>query len=139
MHLNHRPHLPKRLIQKFFNFQQCPWVVAMYFVVPMISKFISGIHLKQRTSVSYPNISISFISPYNLFYQLVYRLTSIVWHSICKSTLIQLEFTAFSFSLRIFFIASLSGHDNRVTSICMAPNGMALTSCSWDQYARVWG
>lgn len=36
-------------------------------------------------------------------------------------------------------LAALVGHDNRVTSICMSPNGMALTSCSWDQSARVWG
>lgn len=35
-------------------------------------------------------------------------------------------------------IGSLHGHENRVTSICMAPNGMALASCSWDNYVRVW-
>ncbi|XP_070489932.1 guanine nucleotide-binding protein subunit beta-2 [Chironomus tepperi] len=34
--------------------------------------------------------------------------------------------------------SSLGGHDNRVTSICMAPNGMALASSSWDQAVRVW-
>lgn len=33
---------------------------------------------------------------------------------------------------------TLSGHENRVTSICMAPNGMALASCSWDQHVRIW-
>jgi WD40 repeat protein len=32
----------------------------------------------------------------------------------------------------------LGGHDNRVTSLSVAPNGMALASCSWDQYVRVW-
>ncbi|XP_033224287.1 guanine nucleotide-binding protein subunit beta-2 [Belonocnema kinseyi] len=32
----------------------------------------------------------------------------------------------------------LNGHENRVTSICMSPNGMALASCSWDQHVRVW-
>lgn len=32
----------------------------------------------------------------------------------------------------------LGGHENRVTSLCLAPNGMALASCSWDQYVRVW-
>jgi len=34
--------------------------------------------------------------------------------------------------------SQLGGHDNRVTSICMAPNGMALVSSSWDQAVRVW-
>ena len=34
--------------------------------------------------------------------------------------------------------STLGGHDNRVTSICMAPNGMALVSSSWDQAVRVW-
>ncbi|KAF7267940.1 guanine nucleotide-binding protein subunit beta-2 [Rhynchophorus ferrugineus] len=33
----------------------------------------------------------------------------------------------------------LSGHDNRVTSISVATNGIALASCSWDQNVRVWG
>ncbi|XP_058061008.1 guanine nucleotide-binding protein subunit beta-2 [Anopheles bellator] len=33
---------------------------------------------------------------------------------------------------------TLSGHENRITSISMAPNGMALASCSWDQHVRVW-
>ncbi|XP_031635705.1 guanine nucleotide-binding protein subunit beta-2 [Contarinia nasturtii] len=34
---------------------------------------------------------------------------------------------------------SLNGHENRVTSITIAPSGIALVSCSWDQYVRVWG
>ncbi|CAG9863075.1 unnamed protein product [Phyllotreta striolata] len=33
----------------------------------------------------------------------------------------------------------LSGHDNRVTSISVANNGIAVASCSWDQTVRVWG
>lgn len=33
---------------------------------------------------------------------------------------------------------TLSGHENRITSICMAPNGMALATCSWDNHVRVW-
>uniref|UniRef100_A0A182R4Z3 Uncharacterized protein n=1 Tax=Anopheles funestus TaxID=62324 RepID=A0A182R4Z3_ANOFN len=33
---------------------------------------------------------------------------------------------------------TLSGHENRITSISMAPNGMALASCSWDQHVRIW-
>lgn len=37
------------------------------------------------------------------------------------------------------FIGSLNGHENRVTSITIAPSGFALVSCSWDQYVRVWG
>lgn len=32
----------------------------------------------------------------------------------------------------------LSGHENRVTSISVSPNGMALVSSSWDQGCRVW-
>lgn len=41
--------------------------------------------------------------------------------------------------LNKLFVGSLNGHDNRVTSVTIAPNGMALVSCSWDQYVRVWG
>lgn len=33
---------------------------------------------------------------------------------------------------------TLAGHENRITSICMSGNGMALASCSWDQNVRVW-
>ncbi|KAF5281233.1 hypothetical protein FQA39_LY05119 [Lamprigera yunnana] len=33
----------------------------------------------------------------------------------------------------------LSGHENRVTSLSASPDGMAVTSCSWDQHVRVWG
>lgn len=41
--------------------------------------------------------------------------------------------------LRIFAcVGELKGHENRVTSISMAPNGMALASCSWDTTVRVW-
>jgi WD40 repeat protein len=29
---------------------------------------------------------------------------------------------------------TLNSHDNRVTSISLAPNGMALVSSSWDQF-----
>lgn len=32
----------------------------------------------------------------------------------------------------------LGGHENRVTSISVSPNGMALVSSSWDQGCRVW-
>lgn len=39
----------------------------------------------------------------------------------------------------VHFIGSLNGHENRVTSVTMAPSGFALVSCSWDQYVRVWG
>lgn len=34
---------------------------------------------------------------------------------------------------------ALNAHENRVTSITISPNGVALVSCSWDQYVRVWG
>lgn len=36
------------------------------------------------------------------------------------------------------YLGSLKGHENRVTSISLAPNGMALASCSWDNSVRVW-
>lgn len=45
----------------------------------------------------------------------------------------------FKDKIPFLFSGSLSGHENRVTSICMAPSGIALVSCSWDQYVRVWG
>lgn len=34
---------------------------------------------------------------------------------------------------------TLSGHENRITSISVAPSGIAVASCSWDQHVRVWG
>ncbi|ODM90207.1 Guanine nucleotide-binding protein subunit beta-2 [Orchesella cincta] len=33
---------------------------------------------------------------------------------------------------------TLGGHENRVTSISVADNGIALASCSWDQNIRIW-
>lgn len=39
----------------------------------------------------------------------------------------------------IDLLGSLNGHENRVTSVTIAPSGFALVSCSWDQYVRVWG
>ncbi|XP_037038310.1 guanine nucleotide-binding protein subunit beta-2 [Bradysia coprophila] len=42
-------------------------------------------------------------------------------------------------TLKTTYNGSLHGHENRVTSICMAPNGTALASCSWDNFVRVWG
>ncbi|CAG9771303.1 unnamed protein product [Ceutorhynchus assimilis] len=33
----------------------------------------------------------------------------------------------------------LSGHENRVTSLSVAPNGIGIATCSWDQNVRVWG
>ncbi|XP_030761140.1 guanine nucleotide-binding protein subunit beta-2 isoform X1 [Sitophilus oryzae] len=33
----------------------------------------------------------------------------------------------------------LSGHENRVTSLSVAANGLAISTCSWDQNVRVWG
>lgn len=41
-------------------------------------------------------------------------------------------------SLKTTHNGVLSGHENRVTSIALAPNGMALGSCSWDQATRIW-
>ncbi|XP_019873626.1 guanine nucleotide-binding protein subunit beta-2 [Aethina tumida] len=34
---------------------------------------------------------------------------------------------------------TLAGHENRVTSLSVAANGLAVASCSWDQNVRVWG
>jgi len=33
----------------------------------------------------------------------------------------------------------LSGHENRITSLAMAPSGIAFASCSWDTQVKVWG
>ncbi|KAK4880126.1 hypothetical protein RN001_008272 [Aquatica leii] len=33
----------------------------------------------------------------------------------------------------------LSGHENRITSLSVAPNGVGIATCSWDQHVRVWG
>lgn len=41
-------------------------------------------------------------------------------------------------TLKTTYNGELKGHENRVTSISMAPNGMALASCSWDTTVRVW-
>lgn len=32
----------------------------------------------------------------------------------------------------------LAGHDNRITSLSVCGNGMAIVTASWDQYCRVW-
>lgn len=34
--------------------------------------------------------------------------------------------------------ATLAGHENRITSLSVAGNGMAVATCSWDQHVRVW-
>ncbi|BES87509.1 unnamed protein product [Nesidiocoris tenuis] len=33
----------------------------------------------------------------------------------------------------------LAGHENRITSLCVAPNGLGVSTCSWDNNVRVWG
>lgn len=35
-------------------------------------------------------------------------------------------------------LGTLRGHENRITSLSMSPNGMALASCSWDNNVRIW-
>ncbi|XP_047101576.1 guanine nucleotide-binding protein subunit beta-2 [Schistocerca piceifrons] len=42
-------------------------------------------------------------------------------------------------TLKLSHCGTLSGHENRVTSLNVSPNGMAVATCSWDQYVRVWG
>ncbi|CAG9781921.1 unnamed protein product [Diatraea saccharalis] len=42
-------------------------------------------------------------------------------------------------TLKVSHTGTLNAHENRVTSISLAPNGVALTSCSWDQSVKVWG
>lgn len=37
-----------------------------------------------------------------------------------------------------WMVGSLGGHENRVTSLAVAENGIALASSSWDQNVRVW-
>lgn len=34
---------------------------------------------------------------------------------------------------------TLSGHENRVTSLSVAQSGIAVVTASWDQNVRVWG
>ncbi|XP_075213962.1 guanine nucleotide-binding protein subunit beta-2 [Lycorma delicatula] len=34
---------------------------------------------------------------------------------------------------------TLAGHENRVTSLSVSANGIAVATCSWDQNVRVWG
>ncbi|XP_008559825.1 guanine nucleotide-binding protein subunit beta-2 [Microplitis demolitor] len=41
-------------------------------------------------------------------------------------------------TLKAQYNGALNGHENRVTSLSVAPNGMAIASCSWDQMVRVW-
>uniref|UniRef100_A0A1L8DGQ6 Putative transcription initiation factor tfiid n=1 Tax=Nyssomyia neivai TaxID=330878 RepID=A0A1L8DGQ6_9DIPT len=41
-------------------------------------------------------------------------------------------------SLKGNHLGTLPGHENRITSISMSPNGMALASCSWDNNVRIW-
>ncbi|GLH02835.1 hypothetical protein R5R35_005130 [Gryllus longicercus] len=33
---------------------------------------------------------------------------------------------------------TLAGHENRITSLSVAGNGMAVATCSWDQNVRIW-
>lgn len=42
-------------------------------------------------------------------------------------------------TLKVQHNGTLHGHENRVTSLSVAPNGIAVTTCSWDQHVRVWG
>ncbi|KAL7305936.1 hypothetical protein TKK_0001410 [Trichogramma kaykai] len=41
-------------------------------------------------------------------------------------------------TLKIAHNCVLQGHENRVTSLSVSGNGMAMVSCSWDQNVRVW-
>lgn len=49
--------------------------------------------------------------------------------------------TKFCFLVMLFsvFLGTLMGHENRITSLSVAPNGIAVATCSWDQNVRVWG
>jgi len=42
-------------------------------------------------------------------------------------------------TLKVAHNGTLQGHENRVTSLSVAPNGLAVSTCSWDQNVRVWG
>lgn len=33
---------------------------------------------------------------------------------------------------------TLNGHENRVTSLSVSPNGMSVVTSSWDMNVRVW-
>ncbi|XP_067005012.1 guanine nucleotide-binding protein subunit beta-2 isoform X2 [Anabrus simplex] len=41
-------------------------------------------------------------------------------------------------TLKVQHNATLSGHENRITSLSVAGNGMAVATCSWDNNVRVW-
>ncbi|KOB73185.1 Guanine nucleotide-binding protein beta 2 [Operophtera brumata] len=47
--------------------------------------------------------------------------------------------TFFGHEADVNSVWTLNGHENRVTSIAVSPNGVAMTSCSWDQGVKVWG
>lgn len=36
------------------------------------------------------------------------------------------------------FAGTLAGHENRITSLAVSENGIALASSSWDNNVRVW-
>jgi len=42
-------------------------------------------------------------------------------------------------TLKTNHVGCLSGHDNRITSLALTPNGIAMASCSWDTKVQVWG
>nr|CAI5837068.1 unnamed protein product [Callosobruchus analis] len=42
-------------------------------------------------------------------------------------------------TLKVQHNGTLAGHENRVTSLSVASNGVAIASCSWDNAVRVWG
>ncbi|XP_015108755.1 guanine nucleotide-binding protein subunit beta-2 [Diachasma alloeum] len=41
-------------------------------------------------------------------------------------------------TLKVQHNGTMNGHENRVTSLNVAPNGMAVASCSWDNFVRIW-
>ncbi|CAG7830147.1 unnamed protein product [Allacma fusca] len=40
--------------------------------------------------------------------------------------------------LKTTHLGSLSGHENRITSLSMTDSGLGLASSSWDQHVRIW-
>lgn len=57
----------------------------------------------------------------------------------CKRTT-SVDFQMISVTINFILLSKgvLSGHENRVTSLSVSDNGMAVASCSWDQHVRIW-
>jgi WD40 repeat protein len=49
-----------------------------------------------------------------------------------------LPFMTLTIHQLVIVLGCLAGHENRITSLSVAGNGMAVATCSWDQNVRIW-